>query len=120
MRLVLISVGGAAGTLCRLGVANLVGVRSLPVATLVVNVAGSFALGFVLAWATPRMTPAASSALSVGFLGGFTTFSTFAMEAVALHEDGRAAAAVLYVAVSVALGLGAAVAGQLVGRSLAA
>jgi CrcB protein len=120
VRLVLIGLAGAAGALCRLGVANVVGGRTLPLATLAVNVGGSFALGLVLAWASPRLGPATSAAVTVGFLGAFTTFSTFAMEAVALQEVGQATAAVLYVALSVVLGVGAAFAGQLLGRSLVA
>ncbi len=118
MRLVLIGVAGAAGALCRLGIANLVPARTLPLATLVVNVGGAFALGLVLAWVSPRLGPATASVVSVGFLGAFTTFSTFAMETVALHQSGRAGAAAGYVAVSIGLGLAAAVAGQHLGRSM--
>lgn len=118
MRLVLIAAAGAAGALCRLGVANLVGERSLPLGTLVVNVVGSFALGLVLALAGPRLGAVAVSTLSVGFLGAFTTFSTFAIDTVALQESGRSVAAGTYVVASVVLGVAGAVAGLALGRSL--
>lgn len=123
MRLALIGAAGAAGALCRLGVANLLGVRPLPVATLVVNVVGSFVLGVVLVWAGAKLAPASAghvgvSALTVGFLGAFTTFSTFAAETVALQESGRGMAAAGYVVASVVLGVGAAVAGLALGRWL--
>lgn len=118
LRLCLIGVAGAAGALCRLGVNNAVGSRSVPVATLVVNVVGCFALGVVIIWGAKQWSPAVVSALGLGFLGAFTTFSTFAADAVALESDGQALVGAAYVVASVALGLGAAVAGQAVGRWL--
>ncbi|MGI8759098.1 MAG: fluoride efflux transporter FluC [Acidimicrobiales bacterium] len=120
VRLLLIALAGAAGALCRLGANNLLGERPLPVATLVVNVAGSFALGVLLAWGTTHLSPEALSALAVGFLGAFTTFSTFTLEAVELHSAGRAAVAAGYVGLSVVLGLAAAVTGRALGQWLLA
>ena len=117
-RLALIAVAGAAGALCRLGANNLFGTRPFPVATLAVNVVGCFLLGLVAVWGATQMSPDAVSALSVGFLGAFTTFSTFALEAVNLEEAHRWGLAIVYVTCSVVLGLGAALAGQLLGRSL--
>ena len=117
-RLALIAVAGAAGALCRLGANNLFGTRPFPVATLAVNVGGCFLLGLVAVWGSTRVSPDAVSALSVGFLGAFTTFSTFALDALTLEATDRLGLAVVYVACSVALGLGAAVVGQFVGRSI--
>lgn len=119
-RLVLIGVAGAAGALCRLGVANLVGERTWPWATFVINVSGAFALGLLLAWAADRWSPAVVGALGIGFLGSFTTFSTLTVDAVGLGETGGASSASVYVVASVALGLVAALAGQALGRMLTA
>jgi CrcB protein len=113
-----VAVGGALGALARYGLASAIGSRSFPWATLVINVAGSFALGAVLAGAAGRWPAAASFFVTVGFLGAFTTFSTFSFEATELLREGRAAAAGAYVAASVVLGLLASVAGYLAGLRL--
>ena len=119
VRLLLIGAAGAAGALCRLGVGNVVGERTWPWATIVVNVVGAFCLGALLAWGAGRWSPTVVGALGIGFLGSFTTFSTLAVDAVALGEGDGAPAAGLYVLASVALGVGAAVVGQSVGRVFA-
>jgi CrcB protein len=111
-----VALGGALGALARYGVANAIGARSFPWATLVINVAGSFVLGLVLAGAAGRWPAAVSFFVTVGFLGAFTTFSTFSFEAVQLVRDGRAAAAGAYVAASVVLGLLASAAGYVAAR----
>lgn len=74
--------------------------------TLVVNVIGSFALGLLHDVGPPAMT-----VLGVGGLGAFTTFSSFARDAVALAERRQAALCVTYVVVSCAAGIGAAAIG---------
>jgi CrcB protein len=115
-----VALGGAIGASLRFlsGVAaiRLVG-HGFPWATLFVNVAGSFAMGVlvvVLAQQGNRLAPF----LMTGVLGGFTTFSAFSLDAVSLW--GRAPAlAGAYVAASVALSLGALVAGMAVARGLA-
>ena len=90
--------------------------RVFPWGTLFVNVTGCFALGLVVAltseheaadWVVPL--------LGTGFLGGYTTFSTFGWETLRLVEDGAAHAAVVNVAASVGIGLGAASLGLLAG-----
>ena len=117
-RLALIALAGAGGALCRLAVNNVVSARSFPLSTLVVNVVGSFALGVLVAWGATRLSPEVLSVLSVGFLGGFTTFSTFALEAVTLSDDGRLGTAAVYVVISVVSGLAAAAVGHHAGRAL--
>ncbi len=79
---------------------------------------GSFALGVLVAWGATRLSPEVLSALSVGFLGAFTTFSTFSLEAVTLSDDGRVGTAAAYVVISVMAGLAAAAAGHHAGRVL--
>ena len=113
-----VALGGALGALARYGVANAIGTRAFPWATLTINVVGSFALGLVLAGAVGRWPAAVSFAVTVGLLGAFTTFSTFSFEATELLREGRAAAAGAYVAASVVLGLLASAAGYLAGLRL--
>ena len=79
---------------------------------------GSFLLGVVLAGpGAGRWSTTATTAVAVGFLGAFTTFSTFAFEATALVRDERAATAFAYVAASLILGLAASALGFVLGRS---
>ena len=118
MRLVLIALAGAAGALTRYGVGNAVGVRTFPWATLAINVVGSFLLGLLLQAAPGRLDDDVRVALGVGFLGAFTTFSTFSYETVTMLRDGRAGAAALYVATSVVVGVAAAALGFRVGAAL--
>jgi CrcB protein len=101
-----VAVGGAAGSVARYGVATIVQRHArtgFPTATFVVNVAGSFALGLLLAMLTAA-TPVAVGArllLATGFCGGFTTFSAFAYETVVLARDGRSRTAAVYVVTTV-------------------
>jgi CrcB protein len=97
----------AAGALLRAGAGRALN-RDLPVGTLVVNVVGAFALGLTTGWEGP-----AATVVAVGGLGAFTTFSSFVRDAVALVDEARLAAAVGYVGITVAAGVGAAWAGVL-------
>lgn len=83
-----------------------------------INVVGSFLLGVlvVVDWWTPELR----TALGVGFLGGFTTFSTFSVQALLDFEAGEPLRAVVYIAVSVLAGLGAAALGFMLGRAVMA
>ena len=108
----MVALAGAAGALARYGVGSAVGTRSFPWATLGINLAGSFALGFLVRAGELRGWSAVlTTALGVGFLGAFTTFSTFSVETQTLVRDGRGAAAGAYVAVSVIAGVALAAAG---------
>lgn len=91
---------------------------SFPVGTLVINVTGSFLLGFLLRYAlgTASVTPEVRALLTTGFCGGYTTFSTFSYEAVALAEDGAYARVAAYVAASVLLSIAAAFLGVAAAR----
>lgn len=101
-----IAVGGAAGALARwimsTGVHRWLG-RDFPWGTLAVNVAGSFAMGLVAVLLVERLavSPAWRAGILVGFLGAFTTFSTFALETVALANDGMNLRAAANIVVSV-------------------
>ena len=108
--LLLVALGGAIGSVLRYAV-SLAGLALLgaafPWGTLAVNVLGSFAIGAI---AGAGIEGQARLLLVPGLLGGFTTFSAFSLEASFLWERSPLLAA-LYVALSVALGIGACVAG---------
>ena len=117
MRFVAVAVAGALGALARYSIALAVGPRSFPWATFGINVTGSFALGLVLTVAVAHGWSAETvAAVAVGFLGAYTTFSTFTFETFDLARGGRALTAAAYVAASVAVGVLAAQAGYLVGH----
>ena len=111
-----VAVGGAVGSVAR----YLVGVGStklfglgFPWGTLLINIAGSFLIGvfaesFALKWNLPQ---SAQVLLTVGFCGGFTTFSTFSLDAFVMIEHGEFWPAAGYIVGSVALPIAALVAG---------
>ena len=99
--------GGGARHGVNVAVARLLPGFGFPLATIVINVLGSFLMG-VLAESFALRGAAGHPArlfLTTGVLGGFTTFSTFSLDAISLYERGHLAAAALYVTVSVAAGL---------------
>ena len=112
-----IAVGGIVGATARYGVAQLVHVRPgrFPWATFIVNVTGSFALGALLTVLGRRST-VLRPLLATGFLGAFTTYSTFAVETDVLLRDGHAATALTYAVTSLACGLLAVTLGVAVAR----
>lgn len=104
--LIFIALGGAGGALARYGLFVLVHGEEpvrFPWATLGVNALGSFAIGiaYVLIVERGMLHPDWRHIAMIGFLGAFTTFSTFSLEALALFESGRSLLALAYVAVSV-------------------
>ena len=114
-----VALGGAAGALARYGMNEAVGPRSLPWSTLVVNLTGSFALGALVFVATDRQwSPELTAGLGIGFLGAYTTFSTFTWEAFDLGRTDRLLQAALYAALSVGVGVLAAAAGHGLARAL--
>ena len=115
----LVVVAGALGTAARYSIGLLVGPRELPWATLGINVSGSFLIGLALTVGAERLSPPVTTALAVGFLGAFTTYSTFSYEAFTLAKTSQMPSALLYIAVSVAMGWGAAALGYGFGSSLA-
>jgi CrcB protein len=107
-----IALGGAMGAPVRYGVAQLIHVSpdTFPWATFWTNVSGSFALGVVLAVLLERYPPShyARAFIATGFLGAYTTYSTFAVETDLLVKDGHAGIALAYVVASVVAGFSAA------------
>ncbi|WP_176722251.1 fluoride efflux transporter CrcB [Candidatus Thiosymbion oneisti] len=123
LQILAIAGGGALGALGRFwmssGVYRLLG-RDLPWGTLVVNTLGSFLMGLLFVLFMERSTagPELRAAVLVGFLGAFTTFSTFSMETLALIEGGYPGRALLNLVLSVLVCVLACWVGLLLGRWL--
>lgn len=123
MNLLYVALGGAIGAgaryLCVQGVTRISG-HGFPYGTMAVNIAGSFAMGLLIAWLASRS--AGDNALrlfiATGVLGGFTTFSAFSLDFAVLFERGEMMAAFGYVAGSVALSIGALFAGLMLARAV--
>ena len=118
-----IAVGGTLGCWARYGMTNLMQAiygREFPYATLSINVLGSFLMGFLFIETLERLTisPHARIGILTGFLGGFTTFSTFAMEMLLMAEQGETIKSALYAALSLGLGFLAAFGGAYIARNL--
>jgi CrcB protein len=88
---------------------------AFPWSTLLVNMAGAFALGFIVTAIAP--TGQWRALLVTGFCGTFTTLSSFAWQTVVLGRDGRIGAALAYMAMTILLPLTAVWAGTLLGRA---
>ena len=124
MRLAWIALGGAAGTLVRYGVGVLAQRLwpGVPAGTWLVNVVGCFVLGLVAALALTgaRLSEELRLAVTVGFCGGLTTYSTFNQEALTLMRNGASLHAALYLVVTVATCALAGLAGLWLARVLTA
>ena len=115
-----IAVGGAAGSVARWAIGTLSAPdATFPWTTLAVNVGGSLLLGVLLGASLVATAPAESRlALTVGFCGGFTTFSTFSAESLRMIEAGAWGRAAAYVSLSVVLSIAAMATGIALGRAL--
>jgi CrcB protein len=115
-----VGAGGAVGSALRYAIWRVLSVSGgFPWATVLVNVAGSFLLGLLAGIYAGRIGPTMRLAVFFGFLGGFTTFSTFTSETVVLARTGSGTLAFGNVALSLIVGLGAALGGVLLGEQLA-
>lgn len=117
-----VGAGGALGASSRYLISGWAGTvdwfgYDLPIGTLAVNVLGSLGIGIMTGWAgvSDSINPAWPALISVGFLGGLTTFSAFSQETVLLAEQAGSLAATSYVAVSVLSSIGAVLVGQQLG-----
>jgi fluoride exporter len=116
LRVLLIAIFGAVGTLTRYGLQGAVQVRTggaFPYGTLLINLTGCFLLGLLGQFTMNRMiiSPDWRVAMTVGFFGGYTTFSSFGWETAKMLEDGEWLRATTYVTASVVVGLFLSVAG---------
>jgi CrcB protein len=109
-RLLLIGVAGLAGTLCRYGLSGFVARRvgeTFPTGTLLVNVIGCFVAGVLLYTLNERflISELVRTTLMIGFLGGFTTFSSFGVQTFTLMREGEMFFAVMNVLLSNVIGI---------------
>ena len=112
MNFFLVFIGGGIGSVLRYAVGLCIGAAAFPWATFAVNVSGSFAIGLFGGWSDRfGWSEAVRLALTVGLCGGFTTFSTFSKESLALVQSGRWCTFVAYAIGSFAFGLAAVAAG---------
>lgn len=121
--LVLVFLGGGLGAVSRhlsgMAVMRLSG-PGFPWGTMLVNIIGSLAMGLLIAWLARRSSGDADLRLllATGFLGGFTTFSAFSLDAVTLYERGALTAAAAYVIASVTVSILALFGGLWLARQL--
>ena len=121
MDYLLVGIGGFLGSNARYLLAHWIGMRygtSFPYGTMVINVTGSFIIGLFLVLISERFPvhPNWRLFFSVGFLGGYTTFSTFSFESLALIQHGFWFLGVVNMVGSVVLGLTATLSGMLIAR----
>ncbi|EPX86904.1 fluoride efflux transporter CrcB [Salipiger mucosus] len=121
LTLLQVAVGGALGASSRylagVGMTRLMG-RDFPWGTLTVNILGSFMMGVLVVVMAHFSANRLSPLLAVGFLGGFTTFSSFSLDVATLYERGAMTQAAGYVAVSVVVSILALFAGLHFARSV--
>ena len=123
LNILIIGVGGFVGAISRYGMALWIGQRwgrSFPLGTFVVNVSGSFLIGLLMTLIADRFTmnPQWRLLLVVGFLGAYTTFSTFEYETGAMLKDGEWAFAMLNIVLSVVVGFVALKLGEAIAKAV--
>ncbi len=121
--ILIIGIGGFLGAIARYGIAIWIGQRwgrSFPLGTFVINVTGSFLIGLLMTLMTERIieNPQWRLLFVVGFLGAYTTFSTFEYETGALLKDGEWLYAGLNVIGSVIVGFIALKLGEVIAKSI--
>lgn len=116
MTMLLVGLAGGAGVMARYAISTPVHGDALPWVTVGINVLGSLLLGLLVA--THTFSEDFRTVVGVGFLGGFTTFSTFSVQAFIDIEAGEPLRALIYVAASVIAGIAAAACGYYVGRAV--
>ena len=123
LKYVMVGVGGALGSILRFWLGSYIGERMgtrFPYGTLVINVTGSFLIGLVFAVLTQRTqwSPNWRYLIPIGFIGGYTTFSSFEFETLRIIQDGQLGLGLLYVAASVIIGFIAVWGGMMAGRAI--
>jgi len=122
-QIIAIMLGGSLGALMRYIISTWVNTKidaNFPFGTLTVNVIGSFLMGFLAIWLVEKLglNPLLRLAIFVGFLGAFTTFSTFSMETLNLFEEGFALRALLNMMINVTFTVLAVWLGAVLGKQI--
>jgi fluoride exporter len=123
LKYVMVGAGGCLGSILRFWLGNYIGSRMgtrFPYGTFVINVTGSFLIGLVFALLTAKSnwSPNWRYLIPIGFIGGYTTFSSFEFETLRAVQDGQIGTGILYVGLSVVLGFVAVWGGLLAGRAI--
>lgn len=118
-----VGVGGFIGSIARFWLATYVGQRMgtrFPYGTFLINVSGSFLIGFVMTILTERthLSPIYRYLIPIGFIGGYTTFSTFEYETLRAIQDGQFAIGLLNIVLSVLVGFVMVWTGALAGKAV--
>jgi CrcB protein len=124
LKYLFVGIGGCLGSILRFWLGSYIGSKMgtrFPYGTLVINVTGSFLIGLVFALLTVRTnwSPNWRYLIPIGFIGGYTTFSSFEYETLRTVQDGQIGLALLYVATSVVIGFVAVWGGVMAGRAIA-
>jgi CrcB protein len=119
----MVGIGGFVGAIARFALGNYIGNRfgsRFPYGTFVINISGSFLIGFVLTMLAQRfdLSPNWRYLIPIGFIGAYTTFSTFEYETLRTVQDGQIPMAFANVSLSVIVGFAAVWLGVVAGRAL--
>lgn len=119
-----VAIGGAFGSVMRYLIGMFIGRHvgnEFPYSTLIINISGSVLMGLLVGW-LGRVLPSNAGdlrlLLAIGILGGYTTFSSFSLDAITLFEEGKITAMAGYIVLSVTLSLAGLIAGLYIMRSL--
>jgi len=123
LKYLMVGLGGCLGSILRFWLGSYVGGRlgsRFPYGTFVINVTGSFLIGMILTILAEKTqwSPNWRYLIPIGFIGGYTTFSTFEYETFRLVQDGQMVTAMLNVVGSVVIGFAGVWAGMVAGRSI--
>lgn len=121
LKYVMVGVGGGLGSILRFWLGSYIGSRMgarFPYGTLIINVTGSFLVGLVLALFAGKsnLSPSWLYLIPIGFVGGYTTFSSFEYETLRTLQDGQIGLGLLYVVLSICVGFLAVWGGVMAGR----
>lgn len=116
MGFLFVGIGGAVGAMLRYAISMIPVKTTFPVLTLITNVIGALAIGIIVAFAVKNhWSDNVLLLLKTGLCGGFTTFSTFSLEAYNLIKDGKSGMGVLYALLSLVLCVLAVMLGEHIG-----
>ncbi len=123
LKYLLVGVGGCLGSILRFWLGSYIGSKMgtrFPYGTFVINITGSFLIGLVFAFLTVKTqwSPNWRYLIPIGFIGGYTTFSSFEYETLRSIQDGQIGLGLLYVATSVVIGFVAVWGGMIAGRAI--
>lgn len=119
MNVFLVMIGGFLGAICRFALGEWIHTNNgFPIATFFINLSGCFVLGWFLTYISQnkKIRREFSLIIGTGFIGSFTTFSTFSVETLNLFQNGLMFMAIIYVVASTVLGIGLAYAGHHLAR----